>query len=201
MERRTHPRFDSDIRARILINKMQNASATVLDLSASGLRFHYNGLVDIGDEIVAHLEGGARLEGKVIRKFDYGFAINLELSENKRRRLAYSLEKAKAEGEAMSRLTMEKRFTSRVASIKRTVLCETEDHKFSAEIVDMSLAGVAIKTDAKLEIDSLICVGRMRGYVVRREENFYGIKFLSAEGALAETANLSGQPKKKVRRA
>ena len=188
MERRLHPRFGSDIRARILINKVQNATANVLDLSASGLRFQYGGVVDIGDDIVAHLEGGARLEGKVVRKFDYGFAILLELSEDKRRRLICSLEKARAEGEAMSRLTMERRFSARVAGITRTVICETADKKIHAEIVDMSLVGVAIKTDADLEIDSLICVGRTRGYIVRREGDIYGVKFLSSEGTYADDA-------------
>lgn len=180
-ERRQHPRIDGEIEASILINSKTNAIVQVQDVSAGGIAFHYDDPVVLGDHIIARLDGGARLEGDVVRIFDGGFAIALVMSEHKRKRLAETLDKAQARGRAIEKLNLERRLATRVAGMRQSVVCETADRRIAVRIVDMSLTGVAIETDECLEMDSLVVIGKMRGTVARKEGNRYGIQFLAAE--------------------
>lgn len=91
MEHCDFPRVGGCILANILINGTEGVTATVRDVSASGIAFFSDADVSNGDRIVAHLDGGARLEGAVAQLFEVGFAIKLDLSEHKRQRLARSL--------------------------------------------------------------------------------------------------------------
>ncbi len=180
-ERRQHPRIDGEIEASILINNAINATVQVYDVSAGGIAFHYDGDIAMGDHIVARLDGGARLEGDVVRIFEGGFAIVLEMSEHKRKRLAQTLDRARARGRAIDRLNLERRLANRVSAMRQSVICETADRRVAVRIIDMSLTGVAIETEEALEMDALVVIGKMRGTIVRKEGNRYGIQFSSAE--------------------
>ena len=180
-EQRKHPRIDGDIEASILINGETNAVAQVRDVSAGGIAFHYGDPVALGDQIIARLDGGARLEGDVVRLFDGGFAIALEMSEHKRQRLTETIDRARARGRALDKLNLERRLAARVAGMRQSVVCETADRRIPVRIIDMSLTGVAIETDERLEMDSMVVIGKMRGTVARIEGNRYGIQFLTAE--------------------
>lgn|GEM_PF-4012231 len=180
-EKRAHPRIDGEIAANILINNEENAVARVLDVSAGGIGFLFKGEIAPGDHIVAHLDGGTRLEGDVVRIFEGGFAITLAMSDHKRQRLAETLDRERARGRALDRLTLERRIAKRVTGMSQSVVCETANRRFPVRIVDMSLTGVAIETEEKLDLDALVIVGKMRGSVIRREGNRYGVRLLAAE--------------------
>lgn len=180
-EQRVHPRVDGEISANILINGERNAMARVFDVSAGGVGFGFPEEIEMGAHIVAHLNGGARLEGNVIRLFDGGFAISLVLSEHKRKRLAETLERERARGRAMDKLSVERRIATRVAGMTQSVICETAERRFPGRIVDMSLTGVAIETDETLRMDEYVLIGKMRGSVVRCDGNRYGIRLAGAE--------------------
>lgn len=180
-EKRAHPRIDGEIAANILINNDENAVARVLDVSAGGIGFLFKGAISPGDHIVAHLDGGTRLEGDVVRIFEGGFAIALAMSDHKRQRLAETLDRERARGRALDRLTLERRIAKRVTGMSQSVVCETANRRFPVRIVDMSLTGVAIETEEKLDLDALVMVGKMRGTVIRREGNRYGVRLLAAE--------------------
>ncbi len=183
-ERRAHPRIDGEIAANILINNEENAVARVLDVSAGGIGFLFSGSVALGDSVVAHLDGGTRLEGDVVRLFDGGFAISLAMSEHKRQRLAETLDRERARGRSLDKLSLERRIAKRVKGMTQSVVCETANRRFPVRIVDMSLTGVAIETEEKLEMDALVVIGKMRGSVVRCEGNRYGVRLLAPEDCL-----------------
>lgn len=190
-ERRAFPRIESEINAAILINKSINGAAKVRDLSAGGLAFSFDGDIAEGDHIIAHLDGGARLEGCVSRLFKGGFAIALSLSEFKRGRLLETLERASARGRSIGKLALERRIAKRVAGMSQSVVCETATARVPARIIDMSLTGVAIETEAPLELDAMVTIGKMRGTVVRREGNRFGVRFLCAEDGVETMKNMS----------
>lgn len=193
-EKRAHPRVNGEIAANILINNSENGVARVLDVSAGGIGFLFKGDVSMGDHVIAHLDGGTRLEGDVARVFDGGFAIALTMSEHKRRRLAEALDRERARGRALEKLTLERRIAKRVTGMSQSVVCETADRRFPVRIVDMSLTGVAIETDEKLELDTLVVIGKMRGTIVRREGNLYGVHLLAAEDSIdaVEAGTMAG---------
>lgn len=183
-ERRIHPRVDGEIAANILINNEINAVARVLDVSAGGIGFIFPEPINLGDHIIAHLAGGARLEGNVVRLFDGGFAILLAMSDHKRQRLAKTLDRERARGGALDKLSVERRIATRVAGMSQSVVCETADRRFPVRILDMSLTGIAIETDEKLEMDSYVVIGKMHGSVVRCDGNRYGVRLLSTDNGL-----------------
>ena len=185
-EKRAHPRIDGEISANILINNAENGLARVLDVSAGGIGFLYKGEASLGDRVIAHLDGGTRLEGDVVRLFEGGFAIALSMSEHKRQRLAEALDRERARGRAIEKLTLERRIAKRVTGMSQSVVCETADRRFPVRIIDMSLTGVAIETDQKLELDAMVVIGKMRGTIVRCEGNRYGVHLLAAEESIED---------------
>ncbi len=196
-ERRAHPRVDGEIDANILINNEENAVARVLDVSAGGIGFLFQGSVALGDHIVAHLDGGTRLEGDVVRLFDGGFAISLAMSEHKRQRLAETLDRERARGRALEKLILERRIAKRVTSMSQSVVCETANRRFPVRILDMSLTGVAIETEERIAMNAHVVIGKMQGTVVRHEGNRYGVRLLAPKDCLdGDDAQIEGEARR-----
>ena len=177
-DQRAHPRIESAIEAKLLINGGQHGRATVRDLSAGGLAFNFDGTVDVGSKVVAHLAGGTRLEGAVARTFEGGFAIALAMSDDKRWRLEEKLAAAGQATEKLDALTLERRLATRVPGARQSVVCEIGGRRIEARVIDMSLTGVAIETDAALEPGEPVVIGKMRGVIARQDGKRYGVRFL-----------------------
>jgi len=183
MERREHPRIPGQIEAHMLIGGKRHARGQLLDLSAGGLRLACEAPVEIGERVIAHLNGGARFEGTVARLVDGGFAVKLEMTEAKRQRLAAHLDVLMRDDHSpLKTLASERRVSPRVAANHTAIRCECEDGAFGAKIIDMSLTGIAIETTHELDIGALVVVGKMRGVVARRDGDVYGVNFANGGG-------------------
>ena len=91
MDRREYPRLKARMPARLLINGEHSGQGTLFDLSAGGVGVLTDLAAEVGDHIVLHLDGGARLEGTVMRLLADGFGVQLTMSEAKRSRLIDAL--------------------------------------------------------------------------------------------------------------
>ncbi|MEM8772094.1 MAG: PilZ domain-containing protein [Pseudomonadota bacterium] len=190
MERRGHQRFEGRIRGSLLINESRHLQVRISDLSASGLAVECEENVDIGDTVVAHLDGGARLEGRVVRQLENGFAIKLAITQTKQQRLAETLQNAAEQDGQVNRLNLNRRLANRVTGGQRRMTAQTENGTVEGRVIDVSLTGLAFETQAELALESWIEIGRMRGVVVRRDENIYGVQFAGgiAKGVMDEPA-------------
>ena len=177
MERREFPRLKARMPARLLINNETSGTGTLFDLSAGGVGVLTDLKVAKGDHVVLHLEGGGRLEGAVMRLLADGFGVQLTMSEAKRSRLIDALEPMVESVEEIVELPMNRRVAERVAGLRMKTECHTEDGVLDCRIVDMSLTGAAIETDANIKIGSAVTIGQTSGKVVRRDGKTFGVQF------------------------
>ena len=163
--------------ARLLVNNETSGKGTLFDLSAGGVGVLTDVKVAAGDRVVMHLDGGARLEGTVMRLLADGFGVELTMSEAKRSRLIDALEPMVESVEEIVELPMNRRVAERVAGLRMETECHTENGILECRIVDMSLTGAAIESNVDIAIGSVITIGQTKGKVVRRYGKTYGIHF------------------------
>ena len=196
MERREFPRLKARMPARLLVNNETSGKGTLFDLSAGGVGVLTALQVAVGDHVVMHLEGGARLEGTVMRLLADGFGVELTMSAAKRSRLIDALEPMVESVEEIVELPMNRRVAERVAGLRMETECHTEDGVLECRIVDMSLTGAAIETNSEIKIGSVITIGQTQGKVVRRYGKTYGIHFDRPQDTVsnAPRENRSAEP-------
>lgn len=199
MERRAFPRLKSRINVRLLVNNTLDGEGVILNFSASGAGVESALEVAPGDRIVLHLEGGSRFEGVVARLFDGGFGVEFGMHESKRQRLISALDAIGEDAEGMTALPLKQRVANRVGGFRGKAVCRTEKGDIECRLVDMSLSGAAIQTDAVLNVGDPVCLGQTKGRIVRRDGEVYGIQFdvLADAGARKERPD-GGAPRKGV---
>lgn len=178
MERRAFPRLKSRINARLLLNNEMDGDGLLLDFSASGAAIETALSAAPGDRLVLHLDGGSRFEGVVARLFEGGFAVEFGMHESKRERLVNALEARLAEEDELTSLPLKQRVAQRIGGFRSKTRCRIEDGgEIECRLVDMSLGGAAIETDADIKIGSRIVLGQTPGKIVRRDGMLYGVQF------------------------
>ncbi len=193
MERRKFPRLKARMAASLLVNNEIDGKGTLFDLSAGGVGILSDLRVAQGDHIVMHLAGGGRLEGTVMRLLADGFGVELTMSDTKRSRLIDALEPMVEGVEEIVELPMNRRVAERVAGLRMEAECFTENGVLiDCRVVDMSLTGAAIETNADIDINSVITIGQTRGTVVRRYGKIYGIQFERPNDASGESNSDEG---------
>lgn len=177
VERRVFPRLKSCINARLLINQERDGEGVLYNFSASGAAVKSNASVALGDQVVLHLEGGSRFEGAVARVFEDGFALEFGMCESKRRRLINALEPKLKDQEEITSLSIRHRMAERIGGLRMKTVCHTESGEIECRLVDVSLTGAALETDAALSVGDDIMIGQTRGKVIRRDGSVYGVQF------------------------
>lgn len=173
---RAFPRVAAEIFVRFLINGDTPGEGFARDMSGGGLAITSGNKVAVGDHIVAHLDGGARLEGLAVRVFETGFAIEFDISETRRERLLSRLDHH-ADGEPLKELMIDQRVSDRVSGNKIETECMTERGAVPCRIIDMSLSGAAIRTSGYIRVGSKVTLGQTSGTIVRREGQINGLQF------------------------
>lgn len=189
MERRAFPRLRSKINARLLVNNTDDSEGVVSDFSASGAAVESALEVSPGDRIVLHLEGGNRFEGVVARCFEGGFGVEFGMHESKRQRLINALESVTDDASEMTSLPLQQRVANRVGGFRGKAVCRTEEGEVECRLIDMSLSGAAIETDADLKLGSVVSLGQTKGRIVRKEGKVFGIQFDPTGQAGAKTTD------------
>ena len=183
--------------ARLLINGEDSGQGTLFDLSAGGVGVLTDLKANVGDHLVIHLEGGARLEGTVMRLLADGFGVQLVMSDAKRSRLIDALAPMSEGEEEIVELPLNRRIAERVAGLRMKTECSTEKGVLDCRIVDMSLTGAAIETDAKLSIGEAVTIGQTKGKVVRQYGKTFGVQFDRVTDDRASQSQTTGAAKTK----
>lgn len=146
------------------------------NLSMGGVALYAPVLGAAGERVVLYLDQIGRLEGKVVRAFPSGFAMEFAIPGIKREKLAEQigwLTSASALG------LSEARKVDTGASPEITNLRLLTGETFRSEVIDVSLSGVSVKFDGKLPLGARIVAGKTLGRVVRNFEGGIAIEFLA----------------------
>jgi hypothetical protein len=191
-ERRRQSRARLSLHVRFLLQDGSENAGIVDDISIGGMNIVSNVAAEEGSVIIAYVEDLGRLEGVVARVDDRGIAVRLVLSPLRREKLQERLgaglgHPAPAKGIEGRRFERE---TTKGAAIVR----RADGTELAARVTDLSLGGVAVEAAEWPPLGEQVMVGKMRGRVVRHNENGFAIEFSEmppSRGSLSEQLSVS----------
>ncbi|MFA5951298.1 MAG: PilZ domain-containing protein [Hyphomicrobium sp.] len=175
-DRRRHKRFSLTLLGRFMRANRQEFPCKLTEISVGGALIMSPVDVDVDERIVAYVDELGGLEGTVARVFDGGFAMRLTVSPHKRDKLAahitWLVNKDVVGG-------VEARRHQRIAVANKTsTLKLAEGSSIACEVLDVSLSGASIGTNARPPIGSQVMFGKMRSRVMRYHDRGIGVLFL-----------------------
>lgn len=130
---------------------------------------------DKGERIIAYVDHLGRLEGKVLRVFQGGFAMSVNATPHKRDKLAAKITWIANRHELS--LPEDRRHERIEPSTSATVIKMEDGRTYEIRIIDLSLSGAAIQMDVRPAIGTLMWLGNMRGRIVRHFDDGVAIEF------------------------
>jgi hypothetical protein len=130
-----------------------------------------------GERVIAYVDHLGRLEGKIARTIDNGFAMTLASSARKRDKLAAQL--TWLANRHILNLPEDRRhgrFTPRTPLAR---LIMPNGNNVTCRVIDLSQSGaaVAIAPDLRPDVGSVVTIGKTQGRVVRHIEDGFAIEF------------------------
>lgn len=147
------------------IKSMSSGTATVITPNIG----------DVGERIIAYVDHLGRLEGKILRVFQGGFAMTVNATSHKRDKLAAKITWIANRHELS---LPEDRRHERIEPTRTVTEIKLEDGRhYEARIIDLSLSGAALQIDVRPAIGTLMWIGNMRGRVIRHFDDGVAIEF------------------------
>ena len=181
-DRRRFQRVPVSLLGRFMLEDRREYPCQTVDMSPGSAAIITPVVARIGERVVAYIDHIGRIEGTVIRRFDGGFAISVNATLRKKDKIAAKLTWLTNRHELkLPEDRRHERITPEVPVAKVVLPDGREQH---CPILDLSLSGVALASDARPLVGSPVKIGSLRANVVRHfEEGF------AAEFAVLQTRN------------
>src|ERR1700744_2104614 len=174
-ERRRHQRVKVNLLGRYMLPDRREFPCQVVNMSPGGMALIAPVAGMPGERVIAYVDHLGRLEGKIARLFQNGFAMTIAATERKRDKLAAQLTWL-ANRHLLD--SPEDRRHGRVAPknpIGRLIM--PNGINLACRIIDVSQSGAGIASDQRPPIGALVTLGTIQGRVVRHLEDGFAIEF------------------------
>jgi hypothetical protein len=182
-ERRRFQRVKVHLLGRYMLPDRREFPCQVINMSPGGLAMLAPGIGNVGDRVIAYLDHVGRVEGKITRIIDNGFAMSVGATPRKRDKLAAQL--TWLANRDILNLPEDRRHDRVVPRNPIAVLTLEDGQRMTCRIIDLSMSGAAIAAEYKPPIKSLVSLGRVQARVVRHLDEGFALEFLHEQ--LAET--------------
>jgi hypothetical protein len=175
-ERRRFVRVPVDLSGRMFIPADgREATCKIVDLSPGGAQLSCEFVPAADTQIVLYIDGFGRFEGTVARPDTDTFGVKFNCSALKRERVAEQLTVYMNRGEVDETVLRRHDRTTAKGFARFT---RANGDVLACEVVDLSLSGVSLKTDARPPIGEVVLIGQMAGKVVRHHVEGIAIEFV-----------------------
>lgn len=181
-DRRRYRRVRVELKGRLFVpGDEREASCAISDMSPGGAQVSCELVPAPNSSVVLYIDGFGRFEASVIRPpkgewADGSFGVRFNCSPLKREKTAEQLtlyvNRGVVEESALRR--HDRTPTKGLARFTRA-----NGDIVSCEVLDLSLSGVSLATEARPPIGEFVLIGQMAGRVVRHHENGIGIEFVA----------------------
>jgi hypothetical protein len=175
-DRRRHRRFPLALLGRFMRANKQEFPCKLNDISVGGVSVMAPVEVEIGERIIAYFDEIGGIEGHVVRAFDGGFAISLKASQHKRDKLAAQITWLVNQVELGG--AVGRRHSRAAVGNKTSTLKLADGTSVDCKVLDVSLSGASIGTDARPPIGTEVIFGKLRCRVMRYHDRGIGVQFL-----------------------
>jgi hypothetical protein len=176
-ERRRHQRVKVDLLGRYMLADRREFPCQVIDMSPGGMAVAAPVVGAPGERVIAYVDHLGRLEGKIARLIENGFAMSISATPRKRDKLAAQLTwLANRQILNLPEDRRHGRFTPK-NPVARLILPNGEN--VTCRIIDLSASGVAISIAPDLlpEVGAAVTVGKTTGRVIRHIEDGFAVEF------------------------
>ena len=174
-ERRRHQRVRVNLHGRYMLADRSEFPCQVVNISPGGIALIAPVSGAVGDRVIAYVDHLGRLEGKIARQLQNGFAMTIAATPRKRDMLAAQL--TWLANRSILNLPEDRRHGRFVPKITGARLILPNGTNVGVRLLDLSLSGAGIGTPARPEIGSHVTIGKIPGRVVRHLEQGFAIEF------------------------
>lgn len=153
----------------------------VINMSPGGLALLGPGIGQVGDRVIAYLDHIGRVEGKITRIIDNGFAMTVGATPRKRDKLAAQL--TWLANRDILNLPEDRRHDRIVPRNPVVVLTLEDGIQMNVRIIDLSLSGAAIAAEKRPPLNAQVMLGQVPSRVVRHLEEGFALEFAHEQSA------------------
>jgi len=176
-ERRRHQRVKVNLLGRYMLADYREFPCQVIDMSPGGMAVAAPVVGEPGERVIAYVDHLGRLEGKIARIIDNGFAMSISATSRKRDKLAAQL--TWLANRQILNLPEDRRHGRFVPRNTAARLILQNGTNVGCRIIDLSASGAAVAIPAELlpPVGSAVTIGKTAGRVVRHIEHGFAIEF------------------------
>ncbi|MBV8399138.1 MAG: PilZ domain-containing protein [Acetobacteraceae bacterium] len=182
-ERRRFQRVKVHLLGRYMLPDRREFPCQVINMSPGGLALLAPGIGSVGDRVIAYLDHIGRVEGKITRIIDNGFAMTVAATARKRDKLAAQL--TWLANRDILNLPEDRRHDRIVPRNPIAIVTLEDGTRMTCRIIDLSLSGAAVAAEHRPTLQSLVLLGRVQARAVRNLEEGFAMEFIHEQ--LAET--------------
>ena len=156
-ERRRFQRVKVHLLGRYMLPDRREFPCQIINMSPGGLALLAPGIGNVGDRVIAYLDHIDRVEGKITRIIDNGFAMTVSATARKRDKLAAQL--TWLANRDILNLPEDRRHDRIVPRNPIAVLTLEDGQRMSCRIMDLSLSGAAVAAESKPPMKSMVRIG------------------------------------------
>ena len=192
-ERRRHQRVKVNLLGRYMLSDRREYPCQVIDMSPGGMAVVAPVIGNPGERVIAYVDHLGRLEGKIARLLDNGFAMTISATSRKHDKLVTQLTwLANRQILNLPEDRRHGRFTPR-NPMARLIL--PNGTNVTCRVIDLSASGAAISIAPELRpaVGSAVTIGKSTGRVVRHIEDGFAIEFTRLQHPDALEDNVTGE--------
>jgi hypothetical protein len=192
-ERRRHQRVKVNLLGRYMLADRREFPCQVINMSPGGIALVAPVSGNPGERVIAYVDHLGRLEGKISRMLDNGFAMTIEATLRKRDKLAAQL--TWLANRHILNLPEDRRHGRFIPRKTLARLILSNGHNVTCRVIDLSESGAAIAISPELRpaVGSMVSVGKAAGRVVRHIDDGFAVEFTRLQHADFVEENVTGE--------
>jgi hypothetical protein len=192
-ERRRHQRVNVNLLGRYMLADRREYPCQVVNMSPGGIALAAPVSGNPGERVIAYVDHLGRLEGKIARTLDNGFAMTIEATLRKRDKLAAQL--TWLANRHILNLPEDRRHGRFIPRKAMARLILPNGNNVTCRVMDLSESGAAIAISPELRpvVGAMVTVGKTQGRVVRHIEDGFAIEFTRLQHSDFIEENVTGE--------
>ena len=192
-ERRRHQRVKVNLLGRYMLADRREFPCQVVNMSPGGIAIVAPVSGNPGERVIAYVDHLGRLEGKIARALDNGFAMTIEATLRKRDKLAAQL--TWLANRHILNLPEDRRHGRFIPRKAMARLILPNGNNVTCRVIDLSESGAAIAISPELRpaVGAMVTVGKAMGRVVRHIEDGFAIEFTRSQHSDFIEENVTGE--------